>query len=239
MESKLRKLKPTHIIFIIVTFVVVIISVSIASIIFSNPYFGKQTNISNLSSYTKGKASDKDTVERIKYNLYNTISQNVDQSINAAKISDIKIRDNTFSQKYSEETQSYSVYFIVDSETLKQTYQVAYEWSENPNQQLDEWGIYVKCPTTDQLIYDEFDCRDMFIDMIGTNDPNAQLFPQYGELYEIWANISDGKIQNLDIKIYSCVASVADIIEANARNWLTSHDITEEKYSITTTYCVI
>ena len=231
-----KKIKPIYIYIISAVLIFIIITAIILSTIFSNPYLGKQTNIANLSEYTRGLKSDKETVERIKYNLYEAITRNT-PNIDATKLSDVLIRDKTFSQDYNEETKVFSVKYIVDIDSIKQTYRIAYEWSEDKNAQLNEWGTYVKCPTKEQLKYADFNCNDMFTEMYGTNDPIIEVLPHYGTLYDIIPNTSNGILENIEIKIFACTSNITDIAEDNARNWLKDHDISSDQYEITVTYC--
>lgn len=198
-----QKRKLTSLIAIIALFAVG----SIAIIIFAiyentkNPY-EHYMEISNLDEFTSGKPTNRDTLNYIKYALYNVISDNTDRELENNEIKDIMVRPDSFSQDYNETTKIHSVHFIVDIESLRQSYDVKYEWaSSKPNDNLSEYGTVVTCLPVDQLIYGDFGCQDMFTAEKQVVDPIINHLPQSTLGYEITSGAWDGERLTLNIKI--------------------------------------
>jgi hypothetical protein len=151
--------------------------VIIASFIYvanqKNPY-GEEVDITNLAELSAGRPSDSNTLFFIKNNLYKVILMNLDYTIKADDIKDITIRTGTFDQTYDEKTNVNTVKFIVDIKSLKQSYQVSYQWSSNKNNDnLAEYGTLVTCLPTNLLKYGDFNCKDMLTEEGETPDiPN-------------------------------------------------------------------
>lgn len=126
-----------------------------------NPY-GEELKISNLGNYTSGKANDPDRERMIRHVLFKTINYNLKKKIGNNSIDDVVVRDKTFSQKRNSETGIYTVKFIVDIASLKQSYQVSYQWNPDPDsdERVDEYGTQVTCLPLDLLRYGDFNCVD-------------------------------------------------------------------------------
>lgn len=143
--------------------------------------YGNQLEISNLSSYTAGKATDGDRVDLIKHYLYETVKYNSKKRPANNSIKDIVIRKGSFSQKYDKTTNVYTVNFIVDIASLKQSYDVSYQWQEGSayNQTVNEYGTQVTCLAIDKLIYGDFNCVDERILEKGKQnyDPVEKILP--------------------------------------------------------------
>jgi hypothetical protein len=126
-----------------------------------NPY-GDQLTIANLDKYTSGKPSNPDTLKYIQSNLYRVVNLNTNPSVKSDSVKDITVREKSFSQTYSVSTHVHTILFVVDIKSLKQSYNIKYQWVEDsvygPNKA--EYGTQVSCLAIDELIYGNFNCVD-------------------------------------------------------------------------------
>jgi sulfur relay (sulfurtransferase) DsrF/TusC family protein len=159
-----------------------IIGLSVLYISINNPH-GEELQISNLSTYTKGKASDKDTLFQIKHSLYELVQRNTKEPIKSNSIDDVMIRDKSYNQKYDEKNHTHYVEFIVDIASIKQSYLVNYQWSSATATEDDgiaQYGNMVSCLPDDQLKYGTFHCQDLMSDM-GGSEPRLVVSWAYHE----------------------------------------------------------
>ena len=121
-------------------FVSIVLLLSGVFIIYTlrNPY-GQGVSIRNLSNYTDLNSSNKDSIDIIKNNLYEQISRNIYPSSydKVKNISDAIVRNDSFTQEYNKDSKIYSVEFIVDIESVKQSYLVNYQWSDDSISNID------------------------------------------------------------------------------------------------------
>jgi len=201
---------------------------------------GDSLVIKNLDSYTQGKPSNKDTLNYIEHMLYTTVNLNLNKPVKDKSIEDVMVRDGSFSQEYNQSKSVHTVKFIVDIQSLKQSYDVSYQWSANNKYSsgLDEWGTTVKCLPKDKLIYKDFKCRDMFSEMSTTaDDPMlAKILPYEGDFYTI-RYYSGDKAGNTIISIQIMITPTGertkkqfDIYKKEAQDWLVSSGVNLDNY---------
>lgn len=148
---------------ILVILIPLLLLLTIAAIwnasIYRNPY-GYYLEIANLDEFTAGKPTNEDRLDFIKHSLYNNVSLNSDDEIENNSITDVLVREGSFSQVYDQDV--HTVKFIVDIQSLRQSYGVAYQWVDNEDlsDSLDEYGTRVSCLPSYKLIYDDFGCTD-------------------------------------------------------------------------------
>lgn len=153
-------------------------------------HYDGSMEIQNLSQYTRGKPSNPDTLNYIKYDLFRVINQNLDSPVAANSVKDVMIRNDSFSQDYDRDKGLHTVKFIIDIASLNQSYQVSYQWVDKPDQERskDEWGTAVKCLSDkDQKVYPDFQCKDMFtqLDQRDQQDPIQRYLPHSTLYYKI------------------------------------------------------
>lgn len=136
------------------------------------------TNIKEEALRTK-EPSPKEDIDYIQYELLETVNMNIDTPKIGSEINDAKIRAGTFKQTYSKENNVYTTSFIVDIESLQQSYQANYQWIKDKkrNYTMDEWGSNVRCLPKDKLIFGDFDCRDIFSVMGGEENSIIKHLP--------------------------------------------------------------
>ena len=204
-------------------------------------------NISNLDTYTNGKPSDRDTLNYIKETLFKTVNLNTNPPVTSNSVDDVMIREGTFSQEANGDESLYKITFIVDIESLKQSYSVAYSWSMDDddrfNHDQDERGVSVLCLPVDKLIYGDFDCKDLFTEEESFIDPIFQYLPHTTLDYKVTFDpIAEEK--TLVITIMTSAADERSDPEAaisayrsSALQWLDSlEDIDPSDYKIEWVY---
>jgi len=200
------------------------------------PYY---INIANLDDFTAGKPTDRNTLNFIKYSLFNTISYNLDYPITNGEIEDVLVRPNSFSQTYDEATRTHSVNFIVDIESLQQSYGVRYQWSNDRSFITAEYGTLVFCLPIEQLIFGDFQCRYMMSSENQVSDPIIRHLPHSTLNFEITAGGLNNNKLTLNITI--TLSAYDERTDADAAiesykvevvNWIKSIGQTPDNYNL-------
>lgn len=208
-------------------------------IINRSPYGDEYVKINSINQYTKG-LTDKQNLDYIQHDLYQTISYNLKDTSIIKNISDTTIRDGSFSEKYDESRLLYDVSFIVDIPSIQQSYAIRYQWGESPQAKPNEWGTQVSCLPKDQLIYGDFNCQDMTTRLNGSNDPIMKHSPydNYAAGFKLNANLGDsGKVASVDIYIYSCHEKEINKIKETINSWFVEHSLDINNYVINYRSC--
>lgn len=177
-----KRLKPIIVILILVGVVVVVISIlGISGFFHKNPY-GPETKIDNYRSYIK--KSPQDTQDATFTALYNAIKINVSDP-EAIPSNGAKIRDGSFTSTVEEDNTIHFDTFIVDIDSIQQSYYAQITWSNNKEADLGGYPILFTCPTAEQLIYQEFDCIDLI-----TQNKISDLYKKYPIINQLPLEIS-------------------------------------------------
>lgn len=170
-EPQRTKFKPIHLIAIFsVLIVVIFVIISLETIFHKNP-FGEELKIDNFSKYYKKVPEE--TRNSVFASLYNTASLNVTDS--ETPTSGAIIRPDSTSEKYDQSTEIYSGNFIVDIESIQQSFQVYMEWSKKSNNSnLTGYTVTISCLTGSSSAYGSTKCIDMFD---GNSDNIPALYP--------------------------------------------------------------
>lgn len=142
----------------IVLLIVIVIGILGANGLFHTNPFGESTNIDNFSSYFRNVPNEKR--DAVFSALYGTIANNLDDNT-PTPTSGAIIRKNSVNTEYIEASLSNFSTFIVDIESIQQSYDIQMSWSNNPDTTIAGYEILITCPTENQLIYPEFECKDM------------------------------------------------------------------------------
>lgn len=201
---------------------------------------GDSLKIKNLSSYTQGKPFNKDVLNYIEHNLFTTVNLNQKTPVKDKSVEDVLVREGSFSQDVDETTGIHTVKFIVDIESLKQSYDVSYQWSDRNkySTDLDEWGTLVRCLPVDKLIYGDFKCRDMFTDMAKTDDDPLleKVLPYEGDFYTIrHYEGEESTVISVQIMITPTgerTQKQFDIYKQEAKDWLVSQGVDLHDYIV-------
>jgi hypothetical protein len=212
-----------------------------------NPY-GDQLEIANLNKYTNSKPINKQSLEYIKHDLYQTVNLNTKPAVKNNSIKDIYVRDESFSQTFNSSKHVYTTHFIVDIKSLKQSYRVSYQWTTDdakygPNKA--EYGTQVQCLPIGELLYGDFKCKDARIIENSTKnyDPITKLLPYHVETkFEVTSYVKSGSNVTLYVDPYPRADEVrvsqADLTQYTAliKAWLNSNKLDPSKYLISYNY---
>lgn len=137
-------------------------------------------------------------IDLISRELYLIIRSNNVGDIPDNSIKDIVIRDGSYSKTFSESEGVHRVSFIVDIESIHQSYHVKYAWS-NSGDDLSENGNYqydtlVTCLPQDLLIYGIFPCED------NHTIPNGHQLPS---IIIGWSDVNDNNEISLSDQLSS------------------------------------
>lgn len=228
---------------------VLVLVMAVVSLIFflmqsDENQFGKFIRIQNYGQKVKNLPSDmRDSMESY---LYNVVTMNVDDSVNASKIKDAYIRDKSNTQELNRQTSVYDGKFIVDIESIKQSYLVQYSYSERNTIDVGGNPVVVSCLPEDQLIYGPFECTDLVSSQTTENDVLLQYLPYENFSFKILPDATQGEdlvlvvtldISQADLKgnAQSKAQTVA-MYKKQVTDWIKSKGADPSKYTFQYNY---
>jgi hypothetical protein len=117
----------------------------------------KFPSISNYNEYVRNLSSEERSL--LESALYNVIVFNL-RGTDPMNISDIQIRKDSYRQELVS-PDLYITEFIVDIASIKQSYRVWDAYSlAGSGAYMGEYPQLILCPTAEELIYGDFDCKD-------------------------------------------------------------------------------
>lgn len=208
--------------------------------------FGKFIKIQNYSSKIKNLNGDmRDAMESY---LYNVTVMNIDAE-KAGKVGDALIREGSDSQDYNSVTVTYSGSFIVDMQSIKQSYEVQYSYTKEKNNALYVDGgnaVVVSCLEPSKLIYGEFDCKDIVSKQSSKYDVLLQYLPYENFSFKLSPDATQGEelvvVVTLDIPqidLSSDAASKAATISLyknEVKKWFDSKGLNWNDYKLDYNY---
>ncbi|MBP5511984.1 hypothetical protein J6X90_01180 [Candidatus Saccharibacteria bacterium] len=152
-----------------------------------NQLHDRKISVTNIDSYVK------DMPESKKQEIYQTIYQaaetNSDLGETTLSTATATIREKTFSESYDSYNYIHSGEFIVDIESIKQTYHIYYDWSPNKDSEqliASSYGVTANCPSKTEAIYDFYKCKNPY------TDENYRAYDYLTMLLPYSSNLSDG-----------------------------------------------
>ena len=177
----------------------------------------------NATEETTGMSND--TKDFVAENIWQLITSKV-SGLDSNNVDDIVIREGTYEKKENEDG-SVSVSFIVDNDSLKQTYTVSTGWSKDKSVTYE---VVVDCPPQDLMKYPETFCRGTY-----NNSYSLDLYLPYTveSPYEDSANniYIEGNDANKTIDV---IVSACDVekFKKQAMDYLKSTPIKLDEYTI-------
>lgn len=116
--------------------------------------------ISNLKDYQKDDEAAH--ASQVPSKISTVLGYN-NKNLDLDSIGDIIIRDKTYKHDHNSKTGMHTVSYLIDIEKLQQSYNVSYNWSDDPKVDTSKspyGNVTIQCPTPKQLKYGEFDCVD-------------------------------------------------------------------------------
>lgn len=183
----------------IVLFVAVVIAIVGALVLLigfitqqqSKNEYGNGVTIQNYDQ--KVKNLPKQMRDGIEAYLYNILQKNTPEGADLLGIKDAYIREESDSQVYTASINVYSGNFIVDIESLKQSYYVQYSYSSDSGN-LDAAGdaVVISCLEEKDLKYGAFDCFDFISQQASKYDAVVQYLPYENFSFRISADATGG-----------------------------------------------
>lgn len=158
---------------------VVLLIITLSIIFRRNPY-GNEIKIDNFATYYAD--APEDTRDIIFNNLYTIVKDNSPENTELPK-SGAKIRDGEAQNDFYEDLDLHYGNFIVDLESVQQSYRVQFEWSEkSKNKNLSGYSVLLTCVDADLAIYKDFVCHDS---LSGNEDPSNTLAKDFPLMLEL------------------------------------------------------
>ena len=171
----------------------VIISIIIAIIVQLSPKneYGEGIKIQNYDQKVKNVSQE--LHNGTEASLYNVVKKNVPEDTNPAKIKDAFIRDDSNSQDYDKANDIYSGKFIVDIDSIKQSYLVQYTYIKDVNNSEGLTNrVVVSCVNEADIKYTSFKCEDYVSEQATQNDVILQYLPYSNFSFKIAADTTAG-----------------------------------------------
>lgn len=198
--------------------------------------------INNFNAVVKNlPSSEKDIIEST---LYSTVAFNVSDEQAIKNIDDAVIRTESYVQELNNKV--YTTSFIVDIESIKQSYEIRDLYS---NLDREESGLYdyttlALCVSKDKLKFGEFTCQDRISQETGVteSDPILQYLPESTLEYTLSLDstskdlhlIAELSLSEIDYKLGAETA--VNQYKAKLQQWFESKNLDINNYSITYKY---
>lgn len=138
---------------------------------------GLDSSVKNLSEESR---------EEILAMLHNTIQLNVEEGYPVSTIKDITIREGSVVQEEIVAGRQYSGDFIVDIESIKQSYRIQFSYSLNEGTSFTGgYPVVVNCLPEEELIYGPFNCIDITSREFEGQDPVLSFTPYNSLNFEV------------------------------------------------------
>lgn len=194
-----RKKQLTIISAIFGAIVVVLIIVAIVMQLSPKNEYGDGLRIQNFNEKVKNVSTTMRS--GVEATLYNVVKKNVSKDTNLLKVDDAYIRDDSNKQDYNKPSDIYTGNFIVDIESIKQSYYVQYTYvkGEDSSEGLTT-RVVISCVEDKDLKYGAFKCADFVEEQAGKNDSIIQYLPFSNFSFYIAADTTAGE-DNLILKV--------------------------------------
>lgn len=184
-------------------FILIIISafvvVPVALYLLQPNSYGAGIDIKGYSKYINDLP--RDSKDSLNTTLYNIVKMNLPDNTDI-NVKDAYIRDKASTTKeYNKTTKLTSGSFIVDIASLKQSYMMYYEWSNETNAEYSGYPVTAKCLPVDKLKYGDFNCKDMFSILKEARDPIMDYLPHETANYKVTASYDNNERIMLDVDI--------------------------------------
>lgn len=205
-----------------------------------NPY-GSEVLIKGYDDNVKNLSTDYENL--IMAELSGVIKLNTKDGESVANVKDATLRDGSAQQEYSEEFSIYRGSFVVDIESLKQSYLMTYTYSRDPDSAaLGGYPVLASCLPVDQLKYGDFSCKDIETEESGDLNPITTILPYSTLSYSIRAVHDDDTIR-LVVTLFisgadrrSGEAAAVTAYKNEVLDWISSKGFNPADYEITYKY---
>ncbi len=228
-------------ILIIISIGLLFIALFIALYFFTRPVskYGNGINISGYDKYIPNLPADRrDSIDTALYKITKNNSNNSNVSIK-----DAIIRGDSVTYNYDKPTNVNSGSFIVDMQSIKQSYLITYEWSSDVNNaSLSGYSVAAACLPANKLIYGDFSCKDDFSSPTNNSsrDPILDYLPYTTFNYVVTATTNTPNKVELDANIILYSSDTIDgnrdssinKYESEITDWIKSKGLNPNNYLI-------
>lgn len=153
--------------------------------------FGKFIKIQNYSSKVKKIPSEMRA--SMENSLYNTASLNVSDIESKIPINDAFIRNTSDTQEYIQSMKIYTGSFIVDIESIQQSYTVSYKYLEPASTEPGGNTVYITCVPESQRIFTTSNCKDSVSQETSKDDSILQFLPYQNFSFKLTPDATRGE----------------------------------------------
>jgi hypothetical protein len=221
-------------------FAILCVVMIIIAIVSNIPTTRKTITIDNFYNYVQNVPEDeKNAIEEALYHVSSLNTEDIPKNTTAV------IRSDTYNQTF--ENNIYKTSFTVDIESLKQSYSVENLYSKLPVEEsgLTDYTVLVLCLPLEDLIYDDFNCKDRLSQESGftKSDPILKELPYSTLNYDISAEEDEDENLIILVKILlseadykSDVSFIIDSRQGEVEDWFESLGLDPENYNIRYVY---
>ncbi|MFZ1301767.1 MAG: hypothetical protein WAQ27_04325 [Candidatus Microsaccharimonas sp.] len=234
---------------IIITLIVLLVVIAVSSIFAyinanKNPY-GESINIIGYDENVKNLS--KDYKFAISAALYDIVNFNSSTKVKPGDVKDATLRAGSAQQTEHTKNTQYSGSFIVDIESLKQSYKIQYSYSTKPNDPfVAGYPIYAGCLAEEDVIYKDFDCKSVSRnEEAAKEDPIISFLPHKTLSYELKADTTGEKLvvyallRIPEIDLSGDLASKQQMValyKKEVTDWITEQGLNVSDYTIKYNY---
>lgn len=207
--------------------------------------FGKFIKIQNYSSKVKNLNSNaRDAMESY---LYNVVVKNKIAEKDASRVSDATIREGSDSQKYNSQTTVYDGSFIVDMQSIKQSYNVQYSFSRDKTQyDLGGNQVVVSCLPEKDLKWGPFDCTDLVSEQSAQYSEVLAYLPYENTSFKLSPDATRGDFLTIVVTLHiadidlsgdqSQDAAAVAMYKGEVKKWFDARNLDMSKYTFDWNY---
>lgn len=174
--------------------------------------------------------------------LYNMVEFNSKDSVDPSAIDDAQIREGTVDQSEVTQGRQYTGSYIVDIESVRQSYFVQYGWSNKPDLNVQSgYTVMVSCLSPSELKWGDFKCKNLHDGGADLVDPIVSKLPHKTLSFELKADTTGDKLKlhakllipEVDLRSTpSVVESVVGQYKEMVLGWIRSQGLNPDTYSI-------
>ena len=160
--------------------------------------FGRFIKIQNYNDEVKNLSPE--MRESMESYLYTVVKMNVVSGFEPGEIKDAVVRAGSTEQSYNARTSVYSGSFIIDIESVKQSYRASYEYLRDKSMRdianISGNPVAITCLAKDKLKFGVFSCKDIVGEQASGFDDILKFLPYQNFSYKITPNSveNEGKL---------------------------------------------
>lgn len=223
---RLKTINTKNLLVIIIASIILIVGLAITFLFFSNDDGGAKKTRTNISGLPTDLPND--TSALIKAGLYDAIALNIPDN-ETPPTSGAIVRSGSLEEGYDEDTNLHYGNFITDLESLKLSFSIHYEWTNDKNNAyMSGYPVVITCVEKNEDIYNMPSCSDSYHQADPLIDDFAEKYLPYitqtetGIDYNIIKDYSDTE-PIIAVVSYTCEGTDrAKEVKAASEAWIKS-----------------